>query len=120
MGEEVLGLPWQEWREPHSPRARLASEQGLHGRGGWRRACGPPPESQAVRSFALLLPLVDLFVPLAKGTQVLPVLLVSFSSSACAWGGGGAQACYLESPPHCGGGREGAGQEPAGQDKPRG
>ena len=46
----------------------------------WQRSCGPPPESQAVRSFALLLPLAGLFVPLAKGTQVLPVLLVSFSN----------------------------------------
>lgn len=47
-----------------------------------------------------------LFVPLAKGTQVFPVLLVSSSdssdSSADARGGGGdgggAWACYLESP----------------------
>lgn len=40
-------------------------------------------------------------VPLAEGTQVFPVLLVSSSDSSircCAWGGEGASACYLESP----------------------
>lgn len=53
-------------------RARMAGVR-------WQRASGP--ESQAGRSFALLLPLAGLFVPLAKGTQVVPVLLVSFSNS---------------------------------------
>lgn len=49
----------------------------------WPGACSPPPESQAVRSFALLLPLAGLFVPLATGTQVLPVLLVSCHTASC-------------------------------------
>lgn len=44
-------------REPHSPRAPLLPRKALAAGLRWRQACPPLSESQAVRSFALLLPL---------------------------------------------------------------
>lgn len=63
-------MSWQECREPQSPGAPPAPEQGPSGRdsgmGLLRQGCPPPPASQAGRSLALLLPLAGSCVRLAE------------------------------------------------------
>lgn len=128
LGGEALARP--DCRTKDSPLSHGPSRcgPGPGGGGSGTAAGGKPallfPSLRRVRSFALLLPLAGSFVPVAKGTQVLPVLLGSFSHSPAARGAGEAPGPVTRSPPRGGeagrqGGGEGGGQEPAGLDEPR-
>lgn len=96
-------------REAHSPRAPLLLRKALTAGLRWRQACLPLPESRAVRSFALLLPLTRSVC--ASGQRgASPTSSPGALQRHTGWaarGEGSAWACYLESP-RGGVGREGA------------
>lgn len=117
MGEEVLGLLWQDWREPHSLRAPLASEQGpVAG------VAGSEPEGLlSLRRSAPLPCYYRRQVCLCLWQKGRKSYQFSWCPSATAHGEEEEPrpVTWSPPPPRGGGGREGAGQEPAGQDKPR-
>lgn len=106
LGGEALARP--DCRTKDSPLSHGPSRcgPGPGGGGSGTAAGGKPallfPSLRRVRSFALLLPLAGSFVPVAKGTQVLPVLLGSFSHSPAARGAGEAPGPVTRSPPRGG------------------
>lgn len=96
----------QDQRQPTRPQPLSLPSQALVAGALALAAGGKPallfPSLRRVRSFALLLPLAGSFVPVAKGTQVLPVLLGSFSHSPAARGVGEAPGPVTWSPPRGG------------------
>lgn len=98
----------------HCPTARLAAEPGPGDRGSgagrWRQACPSLSESQAG---PLLCPVITAgrFVCACGKRDTSSTSSPGFLQPLirCTWGGGGARACYPESPQRRGGGEAGKG-----------